>query len=795
MSLTSHLRSRLLLLTLGPVLLVTVVMAAWTGAARLFDARAAQQTLGETLVRQIAQYAEPSLRSGELEHLRRGILTLLAESPLAWVSVENAAGTVIIREPAAEADAAENTSRVFEANVHALETRDPDSNTSPATASAPLGRIRLALDGAALRDIQRELLITMLVLPVSAALIALISLRLGLTAIITPLLRLRHWLHRLRNGQFDVPVEPAQGRGVLGTMERDLVALAQTLREQRATLQLRDEQSMAELRETLEELEIKNAELDIARKRALQASRIKSEFLANMSHEIRTPMNGVMGFIELLGKTELSGVQINYLQTIRASAQHLMTILNDILDLSKIEAGKLRLAKRPFDLRAQLETAVGLFVPNAETKGLSLILDIDPELPQELIGDGPRIAQIVTNFVSNAIKFTERGDIEVTARVLAQNPATATISLTVRDTGIGISVNDQERLFRAFDQLDAPAAGKQPGTGLGLAICRHLVDMMDGQLRAESTPGAGSSFQVTLTLEQSNLPLTARPRPPLTHLRAISVTRDPVLARALGHLLALRGVHALSCNNTAELTSLLREHPAEQALLIGLDLRTFPSAWQVIDALLSQRDTHLRGGILLIGGEDAAAIPTLCPNLRTRCIPRPPMSADILTALDELFSAMPTLPEPLARHDWAASAPQTGDNAGAGGRMHGLCVLIADDNLINRQLARIFLTQLGATVDEARDGEQAVQAAVTQHYDLILLDLHMPGVDGYAAAQRIRGDGLNTGTPIITLSGDALPAGERPACIDDHLQKPITEEALIGTLLRWSNRRPVLGGS
>jgi len=171
------------------------------------------------------------------------------------------------------------------------------------------------------------------------------------------------------------------------------------------------------------------------------------------------------------------------------------------------------------------------------------------------------------------------------------------------------------------------------------------------------------------------------------------------------------------------------------------------------------------------------------------------MSADILTALDELFSAMPTLPEPLARHDWAASAPQTGDNAGAGGRMHGLCVLIADDNLINRQLARIFLTQLGATVDEARDGEQAVQAAVTQHYDLILLDLHMPGVDGYAAAQRIRGDGLNTGTPIITLSGDALPAGERPACIDDHLQKPITEEALIGTLLRWSNRRPVLGGS
>ena len=360
-----------------------------------------------------------------------------------------------------------------EAPIHRNSLEIHGSPPSPAA----IGRVSLAISRDRLLIHRQETIQTSALLGFCCLLLAgILGQRISHRVSVPPL-----WMDEAikepRNNYHDIPTQEPSASG-WHEVESNIEGRAKLPKTAHKQLQEKIDEATAELRETMEELEIKIVELDIARKKALQASRVKSEFLANMSHEIRTPMNGVMGFIELLSKTKLNRTQHGYLKTLWASAENLMVIINDVLDFSKIEAGKFKIRQRNFDLREAVENAVLLFAANAHYKGIKLILDIEPEVPSNLMGDASRIAQIVTNFVSNAVKFTDRGEVEVLVRKVSESAQTITFKLSVRDTGIGIALTDQKRLFNAFHQLDTSTTRRHSGTGLGLTICQRLVTIM-----------------------------------------------------------------------------------------------------------------------------------------------------------------------------------------------------------------------------------------------------------------------------------------------------------------------------
>lgn len=598
-----------------------------------------------------------------------------------------------------------------------------------------------------------------------------------------PILRMENAVRELRDGRLDPPQEYSSG--TLSSLEQHLNAMVSTLKISHEHLQDQVDEATAELRETMEELEIKNAELDIARKKAIQASRVKSEFLANMSHEIRTPMNGVMGYIALLSKTELNRTQQGYLQTLRASAENLMVILNDTLDFSKIEAGKFTVRKRNFDLREVLENAVLLFAANAHYKGLNLILDIEPDVPSHLVGDAPRIVQIVTNLVSNAIKSTDQGAIEVRVCKTKETARSLNLGLEVHDTGIGIAPEDQKRLFKAFDQLDTSTTRRHGGTGLGLAITQRLISMMNGHIRVKSQPGVGTVFYVSLVLDKQDRAVEEHQ---LLNLPILLISDDTALARAISHILEFGGAQPYRVADLTAAADWLKGSPDDVDALRGIVLDHDDS--QIIAPTflktVQERELGQHCVLILMGASEdhpgmrcfkeifrtvyfANKPPTareLLNFLSTR--PQPPNSR--FTSVDHYYDQEKELPVP--------TAPSH------------IRVLLADDNLINRRLARTFLNQLGILVDEASNGLEAVEACRHKNYDLIFMDIHMPEMDGLEATQRIRTleDNPNSHVPIVALTADAMNqerAQYIKAGMNDHVSKPITETALKQMLEKW----------
>src|SRR5690606_10371022 len=314
-----------------------------------------------------------------------------------------------------------------------------------------------------------------------------------------PINNIKSVVRKLAKGKLNSRVEPQQGKEFFELAET-VNAMALSMEKAQQDMQAYIDQSTEDLRETLETIEIQNIDLDIARKEALEASRIKSEFLANTSHEIRTPLNGILGFTNLALKTDLDEQQREYLNTIRDSSQHLLTVINSILDFSKIEAGKLTLDYVPLPLRRSIDEAIHILAPDAHEKNLQIITYIDPTIPANLLGDPLRFKQVITNLVSSAIKFSNKGNIIVDVVLLNRQEAQANIKITVSDEGIGLTRSQKDSLFNAFAQVDTSSAREHGGTGLGLVISKGLVERMGGEIGVESEPEKGSSFWFTARL-------------------------------------------------------------------------------------------------------------------------------------------------------------------------------------------------------------------------------------------------------------------------------------------------------
>ena len=550
------------------------------------------------------------------------------------------------------------------------------------------------------------------------------------------------------------------------------------------------------------------AEADRFRQVAEEASRAKSEFVANMSHEIRTPMNAVLGLLQLLQGTRLTERQADYAQKAQGAAQSLLAILDDVLDFSKIEAGRMVLENVPFRIDSLLRSLAATLSAAPGNKDLQVIFEIDPAVPRVLRGDALRLQQVLLNLAGNAVKFTERGEVLVAARLVQADNDSASVEFSVLDSGIGIAADRLGAVFDSFMQAESSTARRYGGTGLGLAISQRLVRMMGGEIGVQSTPGRGSLFHFALEFARDPdardtegealraAALAVQPRP----LRALVAHPSAAGREILVEMTNAFGWSAQAAASGAEAIeqtrSVLAGGTTFDLVCLGLKMPDMDGR-QLIEKL---RELH--------GGAEAPIVLLLANHARE--VPAEPVAPGVVDA-DEVLLGPFTASMLLDAYAKAARArPGTAVGAQAqraavvpaqpagGAPLADLRILVVEDNPLNQQVAQELLAGAGAVVQLASDGRQGIACvrAAKPPFDAVLMDVQMPEMDGYEATRRLRSGGATL--PIIAMTANALPA-DRAACLDagmdDHVGKPIDIEALVGTLLRHCRRGAASGPS
>jgi len=541
-----------------------------------------------------------------------------------------------------------------------------------------------------------------------------------------------------------------------------------------------------DLQQTLDKIESQNIELSLARKQAIEANRAKSEFLANTSHEIRTPINGIIGFSELLLKTKLNSQQKNYLHTIKKSSQGLLTAINDILDVSKLETDHLTLDYSPINLRYLVEETLQILTPNGLEKNLQLVPVIDPKTPLYLLGDPQRLRQIISNLVNNAIKFSSNGHVIVRVSEEANDGYTAKLKFTVSDCGVGVDPEKQERLFQLFSQADTSNAREQGGIGLGLAIAKRLVERMAGEIGVDSVPNKETIFWFTAKfgLDQSNTQDPVQDK--LTGQHAFVYTNDSI---TLDHLESLFAYWKMTYSTIADPEEFLRSHTTSakkstrQCVIWDCDETEEKEGTKSIAAI--KADLHQLSSIYLISltkhilQTDVAEAPSDDEGI---FLDKPVAHDELYEILHRAFSNPRDTSAIIKK---IQSSQQSNLIGNANPR-----ILAVDDNPANLQLIGELLKGLGANVVLVKSGMEALEEQKKNKFDIIFMDVQMPGIDGLETTRRIReNEQGGQRTPVVALTAHAMTDQTTElllAGLDDYLSKPVSEGQIAHVIRRWT---------
>lgn len=589
-----------------------------------------------------------------------------------------------------------------------------------------------------------------------------------------PINRLAGSLSKLVKGQFStaklmkLPPE-------YSALQKDLLDLTERLEHHNDELVAGIEQSTEDIRRSMDSMEEKSAQLHIANREAMESNRLKSQFLANISHEVRTPLNAILGYTKTLQKDITDTQQRFYVDTIEQSTNSLLAIIGDILDFSKIEAGKLSLESNHFNLKALIDDVYQTLSINLLTKEkqIDLVPEFSQDVPEWFIGDSTRVRQILTNLIGNAIKFTHQGSVRTKVSLTAQNAQDITLSFQIIDTGIGIAEHKIHRLFKPFSQVDTSTTRQFGGTGLGLVITKKLVEQMHGKIEVSSDPSIGSTFRFTINLKASQK----------TNSTKASLNRHILLLEPsatyksyLNSYLKSIGVSCIACSDLEQMVAILnKQHDNIDAILFSVmpDNQSVAEARELVSYSAQQFTIPC---ILMI--QPPGQI-THYPDLKKLC-------SDILLkpiSHDRLYSALQNLNNtalPLADHPLKADMPNE--------KIKGLKILAVDDSPINLQLLSHWLTPIGLDVSLAYSGQQAIDMATRETFDMIFMDIQMPEMDGMETTQALRKMEDYVNTPIIALTAHALGSEQQQILasgMNAYLTKPIDEELLISTIETW----------
>lgn len=782
-------RKRVLLLALLPTAITVFSLAGYFTYSSIQDVDTTLNKRGLDLSEHLAKISEIGMLSKNIAFLDKHIKTTYKDGDIHEITILNIKNEIVASVTHDEKTVISKNPYSFLIKEKYLIFKEKIINTTqrsnsfnynirPDTPeiSNVIGTIILTMSSIQATDQQFNIFIKSLIISFIGLIFSTILALYISQGVINPIQSLTSAVRRIAAGNLNVHVN-SETSGELATLVKGFNNMTEELSITRHNLQNQVSAATSSLKNTLDELEKKNITLDISKSMALDASRIKSEFLANMSHEIRTPMNGIIGFIELLEKTNLTNQQHHYIDTIHTSANNLLTIINDILDFSKIESGKLDIEIIEFDLLALIEEVITIMLPLAQKKKIELIFHRASDMPRFLFGDSLRIRQILLNLTGNAIKFTQHGYVAI--RVLFTNSIDNNydFKFTITDTGVGMSEINKQRLFNAFTQADTSITRRFGGTGLGLVISRSLANLLKGQINFESTLDSGSVFWLSLPLKKSHQ----------TYDYDLSQVQDkhvilyestPQLRICSRQLLNCWKSNIQQVNNLKQLSTLLKSNMINlDYMIIGVSYEQTTNNTDFSSFIKLCTDNSIPV-IALISSTEHEHYNYYYDQGFSACLFRNNTFDKTLSSINNFFTGKKDVVIFKEKKNLTANWSH-------------LNILIVDDNQINLHLAKSILENWSIQISSATNGLEAVTLCNEMKFDLIFMDLHMPEMDGIDATLSIRSKSqLNSETAILALTANAMPEEKekiRKSGMNDILIKPVTEQQIFEKITRHCN--------